>query len=192
MKKAFLLLFVFIGLAVGSAQAQSNIVKVNIISPVVRTGSVFYERTIAQDKSVQLGLFYTGFSVEDTKFSGFGVTPEFRKYLSSSKEAPQGFYIAPFLRYQSFNMTLEDTEWSDEETGEQEDITAKGTLNTFGGGVLIGGQWVFADRFVLDTFFGPSYNAGNIKVKSGDEEMFSTGAFSGFGIRSGIALGIKF
>lgn len=192
MKKAFLLLFVLVSLAAGSVQAQNNIVKVNIISPIVRTGSVFYERTIAQDKSVQLGFFYTGFSVDDTKFTGFGITPEFRKYLSSSKNAPEGFYIAPFLRYQSFNLKVDESGWYDEETGETEDVNGKATMNTFGGGMLIGGQWVFADRCVLDTFFGPSYNAGSVSVKDGDEDMFSTGAFSGFGIRTGVAIGIKF
>ena len=178
--------------AMGTAQAQSNIFKVNVISPIVRTGSVFYERTISEDKSVQLGFFYTGFSVDETKFSGFGITPEFRKYLSQSKQAPTGFYVAPFLRYQSFNLKAKESGWYDEETGEYTDIDAKATYSTFGGGLLIGGQWVFAERFVLDTFFGPSYNAGSIKVKSGSEDNFDTGAFGGFGIRTGVAFGLKF
>jgi hypothetical protein len=190
MKKFIFMAVAFFAMAAGAAQAQSNVVKVNVLSPVVSTASVFYERTIAEDKSLQLGLFYTGFSVGDTKFKGFGITPEFRKYLSSSKEAPAGFYLAPFLRYQSFNLKMEE---SDEWSQDGETTTSEATYNTFGGGLLIGGQWVFADRFVLDTFFGPSYNAGNIKAKDGaNEESFETGAFGGFGIRTGVALGIKF
>ncbi|MBC5994180.1 DUF3575 domain-containing protein [Pontibacter cellulosilyticus] len=184
MKRILLFVVAAIAISMSTAQAQSNIFKINVISPIVRTGSVFYERTIAADKSMQLGVFYTGFSIEDTKFSGYGITPEFRKYLSKSKEAPQGFYIAPFMRYQSFNMTAEYEGHSDH--------TDKATFKTFGGGMLVGSQWVFADRFVLDTFFGPNYNAGSIKVESGEEDAFDTGAFGGFGIRTGIAFGIKF
>lgn len=179
----------FAAMTLGAAQAQNNIVKVNVLSPVVSTGSFFYERTIADDKSLQLGLFYTGFGIGDTKFSGFGITPEFRKYLSSSKQAPEGFYLAPFLRYQSFNLKTEYNDWSSD--GEKN--TAEATFNTIGAGVLIGKQWIFADRFVLDTFFGPNYNAGNVKAKDGStEDQFETGAFGGFGIRTGIALGLKF
>lgn len=191
MKKVLVMAAAFFAMTMGAAQAQSNIVKVNILSPVVSTGSFFYERTIADDKSLQLGLFYTGFSIGETKFSGFGVTPEFRKYLSSSKQAPEGFYLAPFLRYQSFNLKTEYSDWSSESEGET--TTAEASYNTIGGGLLVGKQWVFADRIVLDTFFGPNYNHGNIKAKDGStEEQFETGAFGGFGIRTGIALGLKF
>lgn len=187
MKRILLLTVATFAIFMGAAQAQSNVFKVNILSPVVRTGSVFYERTISEDKSVQLGVFYTGFSVGETKFSGFGITPEFRKYLSSSNEAPEGFYLAPFLRLQSFKLKVEDSEFS--EGGD----SGEANLLTFGGGLLIGRQWVFADRFVLDTFLGPSYNAGSVKAKdNSSEENFETGAFSGFGIRTGLALGIKF
>lgn len=187
MKRILLLVVASFAISMGAAQAQSNVFKINIFSPIVRTGSVFYERTISEDKSVQLGAFYTGFSIEDTKFSGFGITPEFRKYLSSSNEAPAGFYLAPFLRFQSFNLKVEDSDWSEGDTGGEANFT------TFGGGLLIGRQWVFAERFVLDTFIGPSYNAGSIKAEdNANEENFDTGAFGGFGVRTGVALGVKF
>ena len=186
MKRILFLAMVAIAMSVGAVQAQSNVFKINIFSPIVRTGSVFYERTIAEDKSVQLGAFYTGFSIDDTKFSGFGITPEFRKYLSSSSEAPAGFYLAPFLRFQSFNLKIEESDF-------EEEVSGKANYTTLGGGLLIGRQWVFADRCVLDTFIGPNYNAGNIKVEEGaNEDAFETGAFGGFGVRTGVALGIKF
>lgn len=184
MKKVLLILLAVVAIASGSAQAQTNTFKVNLLSPIVRTGSVFYERTISADKSLQLGVFYTGASIDETKFRGFGITPEFRQYLSKSKEAPAGFYIAPFARYQSFTLTADEVN--------SDGTEAKGKFNAIGGGLLIGGQWIFADRFVLDTFFGPSYSKGNTKVTSGTEESFETGYFGGFGIRTGVSLGIKF
>lgn len=183
MKKVLFILLAVVAIASGSAQAQSNVVKVNILSPIARTGSVFYERTIAEDKSLQLGVFYTGASVDDVKFRGFGITPEYRQYLSKSKEAPEGFYLAPFARYQSFTVTADD---------ETMDVEAKGKFNSYGGGLLIGGQWLFNNRIILDTFFGPSYNKGNLKVTSGSEESLDTGFLGGFGLRTGVSIGLKF
>ncbi len=101
MKKAFLLIIVGFVWCSFSAQAQSNVFKVNIISPVFKTASVFFERAINEESSLQLGFFYTGYTGDDTKFRGFGITPEYRFYLSESA-APAGVYVAPFLRYQNF------------------------------------------------------------------------------------------
>ncbi|MFD2514771.1 DUF3575 domain-containing protein [Pontibacter locisalis] len=185
MKKFFLLQLVIIAISAGTTQAQSSLIKVNVLSPVVRTGSVFYEHAIADDKSLQLGVFYTNFKADDTRFSGYGITPEFRKYLSKSKQAPAGFYLAPFLRYQSFKIKADMSEGGTS-------MEAKGSLNTFGGGLTIGNQWIFGEHFVVDAFFGPSYNAGKVKVESGDEDSIDAGSFSGFGIRTGLAFGLKF
>ncbi|MBX9890955.1 MAG: DUF3575 domain-containing protein [Chitinophagaceae bacterium] len=111
---------------VASAQdgEKKNLVKVNMLSPLVRTGSFFYERKIGTNSSLQLGVFYTGSKFDELKLRGFGITPEFR-YYASEKGAMEGFYLAPFLRYQHYEIT---------------ELMNKGTLNTFGGGLLIGKQ----------------------------------------------------
>ena len=158
-------------------QAQENVFKINIFSPVVKTLNVQYERAISESGSLQLGFFYTGFSVSETKFSGFGLTPEYRIYLSDTP-APAGVYIAPFVRYQNFNISEEST-------------SSEGTYSSFGGGLIVGKQWIFKERIALDIFIGPSYSAGNVKVTSGSDS-FDVGAFDGFGVRTGICLGIGF
>ena len=164
------------------AQSPQNVIKLNIFSPIVRTLSVSYEKALSTDNSFQINVLYTGYSIDDTKLRGFGITPEYRFYLSESKDAPAGFYLGPFLRYQNLNLTIED-DVSDDEA----------TLSTIGGGLLVGGQWIFKDKISLDTFIGPSYNAGDIKVKDGaNEESFSTGIFSGFGVRFGVTVGYAF
>src|SRR5687767_14306372 len=91
-----------LSVAGSTAQAQTQVAKINILSPIFSTASLFYEQAVSVDKSAQLGFFYTGASLGDVKFRGFGVTPEFRFYLSDSKEAPRGAYLAPFVRYQNF------------------------------------------------------------------------------------------
>jgi hypothetical protein len=160
-----------------SARAQENVFKINIFSPIVKTFNLSYERKLSASSSFQLGAFYTGYSAGETKFSGFGVTPEYRFYLSES-EAPAGVYVAPFLRYQNFNLT--------------EDLSdSEGTLSMFGGGVVIGKQWIFKEKISLDIFIGPQYTTGDVKVTSGSD-TFDTGVFDGFGVRTGLTLGFAF
>ena len=181
MKKLLFIGFILIGFASGTL-AQENVVKINIFSPIVKTVSVFYERQLTDNTSGQLGFFYTGYKVTDTKFTGFGITPEWRYYFD---ETFRGFYLGPFARYQSFTLT---------NSYEFSDVEDEATLSTIGAGVLIGRQWLFNDWFSLDTFIGPSFNSGKVKVKSEgtEEDTFSTGAFDGFGVRVGVTLGAAF
>ena len=176
MKKVFVILCIV--LFAINVSAQKTVIKVNLLSPLVRTGSFFLEHAIGEETSIQLGALFTGFKAGDTKFSGFAITPEFRYYLSESP-APKGMFIAPYLRYQSFNL--------------EEEITAsKATFSGFGGGLLVGKQWIFKERISLELFIGPSYLSGSVDVESGTEDEFEVDAFDGFGLRSGITLGVAF
>ncbi|MEQ8424466.1 MAG: DUF3575 domain-containing protein [Cyclobacteriaceae bacterium] len=184
MKKIFLskgyfvaLFFAFLLFGVGRVNAQ-NTLKINILSPIVKTINLQYEKVISTSSSVQLGFFYTGYSTGGTSFSGFGLTPEYRFYLSDT-EAPAGVYVAPFIRYQSFNLKEDDI------SNSEADFTS------FGGGLILGKQWVFKEKVVLDIFLGPAYSSGNVKVKSGTDN-FDTGAFDGFGLRTGVCFGLVF
>ncbi|MBN8575651.1 MAG: DUF3575 domain-containing protein [Cytophagales bacterium] len=173
-KNLVLVLLVLTGIA---AKAQENVIKFNIFSPIVKTFNASYERKVSATSSFQLGGFFTSYSPGETSFSGFGITPEYRFYLSST-EAPEGVYVAPFVRYQSFKLT-EDTS------------NSKGTLSTFGGGLVIGKQWIFKEKISLDIFIGPQYSSGKVKVTDG-ADTFDTGAFDGFGVRTGLTLGFAF
>jgi len=163
------ILFIFV------AKAQDNVIKINIFSPIVKTFNIQFEHKLKADQSFQLGFFYTGVSSSNTDFRGFGITPEYRFYLSDT-EAPAGVYIAPFVRYQSYTLT---------NGGD------KGTLSLFGGGVIIGKQWIFKKKIAMDLFIGPSYSSGSVKVTQGNDN-FSTGIFDGFGLRAGLCLGYAF
>lgn len=162
-----------------AANAQSNAIKVNLLSPVVRTINLSYERVISENGSIQLGFFYTGAKVSDVKIDGFGLTPEYRFYLSSTP-APNGFYVAPFLRY--INFKAED---------QTDNTINKATVTQFGGGVVVGRQWVFKERVTFDLFIGPKYQGTDVKVTSG-QDTFSGSLFNNFGIRGGLTLGVAF
>lgn len=158
-------------------QAQENVVKLNIFSPIVKTFNISYERKLKATSSFQLGFFYSGYSAGDTKYSGFGITPEYRFYLSET-EAPQGVYVAPFLRYQSFKL-------------EDEPSSSKADFSAIGGGVIIGKHWIFKERISLDIFIGPAYYSGDVKGSSSGS-MYDTDAFDGFTVRGGLTLGVAF
>ena len=194
MKKLFLAsLLLTAGTA---AKAQDNVVKVNILSPLVKTGSFFFEHKVSENSSLQLGGLFTNWNVGSgdfaTKVTGFAITPEYRFYLSSNKKALEGFYVGPFLRYQ--NLTLKDSYSDYDVNGNPMTSTDEASLNTFGGGILIGHQWIFKQRFSLDTFLGPSYNGGSVSTKSsnGSQDSFDAGPFKGFGIRTGVTFGLAF
>ena len=178
-------------LGAGSASAQTNVIKINIFSPLVKTGSFFFEHKLNESSSLQLGALFTSYNIGDTDLSGFAITPEYRFYLSEKKEAMEGFYVAPFLRYQ--NLTLKATYDAYNSNGTTTQQTEKASLDTFGGGILVGHQWIFKQRFSLDTFLGPSYNGGSIKYEgSQGKSTFDAGTFKGFGVRAGVTFGVAF
>jgi hypothetical protein len=183
--KKIILLFLglsFLGSLGASAQtSKKNLIKADLLSPLVLTGSFAYERVVGANSSVQLGFYYTWFGILGTRFRGFGITPEYRFYLSASQQAPTGFYVGPFLRYQDVDLSLANNSA----------FTAN--LSSFGGGVVLGGQWVFSDIVSLDVYGGPSYNARNITYAGGAvEDDFTFTGFGSFGLRLGVRLGLAF
>lgn len=174
MKKTVLTALLLAGILTTKAQDTKNTIKLNPLSALIKTGSVFYERKLNEGMSAQLGFAYTGIKLDDVQFEGIAITPEVRFYLK--QKAISGVYAAPFLRYQNYSVT----------SGSD-----KGSYSSIGGGALIGRQWVYGSGFVLDLFFGPAYNSGNYKVKTGNEPDIK-GGIEGFGLRTGIALGFGF
>ena len=156
---------------------KMNAVKTDLFSPFLRTGVLKYERALNENISVQLGFFYTGYSPRESeaKLSGFGITPEFRYYLSDTP-APVGTYLAPNFRYMS--LTAEDP------TGNEE-----ATLTSFGLAINLGKQWMLKDIVLIDIWVGPAYNFRTLDDPSGEVDI--EGA-DGFGVRIGLALGIAF
>ena len=156
---------------------KMNVVKTDLFSAFLRTGVIKYERAFTDDISAQLGFFYTGFSPResDASLSGWGITPEFRFYLSDTP-APQGTYLAPNFRYMSL-------------TAEDQTINESGTLTSLGLAINLGKQWLLKDIVVIDAWVGPAYNFRTLDDPSGEVDI--EGA-DGFGIRIGLALGIVF
>jgi hypothetical protein len=183
MKKILILFFVIVFTMPSFSQEKTdeknekNVFKINTLSLFVLTPSIFYERKLSDITSAQLGAAYMGYKISDAKFSGLVLTPEFRIY--PKKNAINGFYIAPYLRY--MNLSVKST------TG---DLDA--SLTVMGGGLLFGRQWITKSGFNMDLFFGGHYGSGSAKAKSGESVWFDANLFSGFRTRIGFALGFAF
>src|SRR5215213_6346134 len=156
-----------------------NAIKLNPLSLVFATGNVAYERAVSENQSVQLGIFYSGVSISGLRYTGLGITPEYRIYFAGNRQALNGVYVGPFVRYQSFTLKSKDS-----------DSEAK--YSSFGGGAVIGWEKTWTSNFVLDIFAGPQYNKGKVKEKSGGTEFDVAGSIDGFGLRTGITLGFAF
>jgi len=175
-----LVLVSLFSIAKAQDNGNKNAIKINPLSLIFATGNVSYERAVSHNQSFQLGMFYSGVSLSGLKYSGLGITPEYRIYFAGHREAMNGVYVAPFARYQHFSL-------EDKETGD------KATYSSIGGGATIGWEKSWSSGFVLDMFVGPSYNSGKFKEKDTNEEEFNiSGGFEGFTIRTGITLGFSF
>ncbi|RYG15298.1 MAG: DUF3575 domain-containing protein [Chitinophagaceae bacterium] len=95
------------------------------------------------------------------EMGNFAITPEIKFYMG--KGVFKGFYIAPFLKYANYDLSI-NYEYGD--NGELMPLSGK--LNTYTAGVLFGAQWRLAKKFYLDwSIFGPQYgiSRGNIAGK---------------------------
>jgi len=178
MKKIALLGLTMLLISSGLNAQKMNAVKTDLFSPFLRTGVLKYERAFTEDISAQLGFFYTGWHVwgdSEAVLNGWGITPEFRLYLSDTP-APVGTYLAPNFRYMSL-------------TAEDPAVNEEATLTSFGLAINLGKQWMLKDIVLIDAWVGPAYNFRTLDDPSGEVDI--EGA-DGFGIRIGLALGIAF
>ncbi|MBA3899279.1 MAG: DUF3575 domain-containing protein [Bacteroidetes bacterium] len=158
MKKVLIFsIFAFLGICSSIAQDYQHVIKWNVLPAAYKNFSFQYEKTFHEKMSGAVGFSYMpsrslfSFGKEGQKevsFGGYSITPEFRYYVGRS-EAPYGFYFAPYLRFAKFKVTM-DTDMISEAVGY--DINEKffGTLTGFGGGLMIGSQWILGSGFSLD------------------------------------------
>ncbi len=173
------------------AMAQKNAVKVNLSSLAVKNYHIQYERKLVSKLTLNVGFRYMpksslpfqstfeslggGLDDEDIRISDFrigntAITVEPRIYLS--KKAMKGFYIAPYARYASFDMSLPFT--YDEPTGPGTSIKRNadftGKITSFSGGLMFGTQFNIAKRLVLDIW----WIGGHYGTSSGDLDFRPT------------------
>lgn len=170
-------------ISVGNVAYPHNIFKLNMTSLVFRNISLQYERILAPRMSVALGLrlmpkgqlsFVSALTnafddettdnfMNSTHIGGFAFTPEFRYYMG--KGYGKGFYLAPFLRYEHFNLQADYQ--LDNDNGSTTTIPFTGHIGTFGVGLLIGSQFNLGQHLSLDWWIlGPYYTANKLNLEA--------------------------
>jgi hypothetical protein len=173
-KKLFLLGMFFCAQSI-RAQEVKNSIKFEPLAAIFRTASVSYERAISDKSSLGLGFLYTNITLYGSKYDGYAITPEYKFYTKGN--AIKGVYLAPFARYQDYLIKNE---------------TDKGSLKGFGGGILLGRQWIYRSGFTLDLFFGPIYNTATYKPEFGNQVLKDNTLVKGMSVRAGVSIGVSF
>ncbi|MGX1930690.1 DUF3575 domain-containing protein [Flagellimonas sp. 2504JD4-2] len=165
MKKLHLTLMVCFLIGLGM-KAQENVVKINPLSLLFGSLELGYERVVSEKQSFQIDLGYTSFTSGSLQYSGFGIGGQYRFYVQSGKNAPEGWFLAPVASFSS---------------SKADDF--KTTVFVAGG--VAGYQWNW-DPITLDLYGGPAFYS----VDSNDTG-FDFG-FDGLGLRLGASLGLGF
>jgi len=162
-----------------SVKPGKNIFKVNLSAVALSHYSFQYERVVSKKQSFAIGF---GFSpsvdlpfkkdlsdqfggnsdaaraIETTKFTKITITPEYRFYVGK-RDAPEGFYIAPFARYVTMDLSQDYT--FTPKSGNLHLAHIDGKLSGYGGGLMFGAQWLLGkqkrvsiDWWIAGAFFG--------------------------------------
>ena len=148
-KIAFITIFAFF--AMPSIQAQKNVAKVDLLGFLFDNVQFSYERVVNEKSAFELSLSYkkvTGSLAtlsNDTDVNTIGGEAKYKFYLSSVSNAPRGWYVAPVINY--YSTTLEESGKS-------------GGVFSFGGGLLVGYQWMLGS-FAIDVNAGGIYKSVN-------------------------------
>lgn len=139
---------------------RNHILKTNLLSPLMGSGSLFFEAKVAPKASFQVGVFagkYKPISFTETTNKLWGVVPEVRFYLDRQRNGLAGFYLAPYLKYQHVNQRVEEGEFNFIDIIF---IDIEGYTKNFhevGGGLSAGYQLVRRGGFTFDMFGGFGY-----------------------------------
>jgi hypothetical protein len=139
-----------------SGKSQDNVIKLGLTGLPIGQIGLSYERVMAEKQSLVInagvliprklpGILVTSAELGDnSKLSGFSIVPEYRFYLTGrKKDAPRGFYVAPYLTVSNYSVKFSDKY-------ETHNIDIKGSLFIAGAGAQIGIQWLISDVVSID------------------------------------------
>jgi hypothetical protein len=150
---------------------RKNNVKINVSSLFLNNYNFYYERSLSRKISFSAGYRVMPKTILTTttlgekamdlldeddddndlskmSLSNNTITGEFRFY-GGRKPGARGFYLSVYGRYSKFSI---DYPYDFHSGGKNYKIPLKGNLTGFGGGLMIGAQWLIARRVVLDWY----------------------------------------
>jgi len=162
-----------------------NIVKVNTAALLLSNVSLLYERKLNEHWSVLAGAGYRwGGSVpkalglgevivssSTSGITGFSITPEIRYYFNFCECGgfPSGLYTGLYGRYTKFYGDLTFNVWNGSEYYQ---ALVSSNLREFGGGLQLGYQFIFKQRWTVDFMFaGPRLSTYKFKADLESDDL---------------------
>jgi hypothetical protein len=140
---------------------QENVIKLGISGVAYGDFSLSYERKVATKSAINFTFGYINPNVSllgsslpqhsSTKvglselYDGFHTSLDYRFYVGK-KEAPKGFYLAPYLRYFGYKFLV-----IDEIDGDYFKVNSH--ISSIGLGFQMGYHWIVYDKISIDWYF---------------------------------------
>ena len=164
------------------SRTPKQVVKLNISQLFLTNLALQYEYGFHKNFSAALGVSYLvprkmptqvydepssadGFI--SPKFGGFSITPEIRFYpgKKETRQAPHGFYLAPYFRYTRYTVSADYNEVVSPTVTNKYKGTATYSGNSFG--LMIGSQWIIGKHFSIDWWIiGGGYGKAKLKLEA--------------------------
>ncbi|MCD4771865.1 MAG: DUF3575 domain-containing protein [Bacteroidales bacterium] len=207
MKNTILLFaLMFSIVSVTSAQQQnenntsnnySNTVKFSTLPFVNSTFQLSYERFLKKDKSLAL---FAGYTYRDNwrdEREGFNFEMQYKYFVFESKgrKTVKKLYFAPYVSFYYTDFTDEEYYWYNNDPEEDYYSTVNYIIKSYRGGVLVGFNWILAERITLDIYLGGGIRKTNNFNKNSDtnynRSVWEPG-YNGIAPKIGMDVGINF
>jgi hypothetical protein len=143
-------------------------IKFNPLSIVYNCFNFQYQYANNKKRSFQVGGYFLNYKDNidrSDSYNGFGITPEYRFYLTG-KENMTGWFVGPYLRYEYFShiytnyyKIYESTNYTGDYHYENKIFTG----NAVQVGAILGYQKTWTNGFTFETFLGIGYHNASIK-----------------------------
>lgn len=160
---AFFCILLFLSFTnIFEAKAQKHLIKANLLGIMSGQYGGSYELVLSEKLTFVANASYisrsrdTGFGVEVVSESGYMIAPELRFYLGSIyAAAPRGLFLGPNFLYEKVDVEVQDVP--------ADTLVTSGAASNIGYGLVVGNQWVFNEKFVLEIAFNPYYNQASLE-----------------------------
>lgn len=172
-------IFLFSTAAFAQSEVLPNVVKINPLGAIFGAASLGYERALNEKSSIVILPSFGFLKSGGFKYTTIGLGAEYRIYFTGS--APRGTYVAPGASAQFGTAKIDNGDGSGD---------SKTNISGFTVKAIIGHQWIWRSKFVLDLNGGIQYINLSFKDKSGD--FAGANALSGIVPALSVSIGYNF
>jgi len=178
MKKLIVLLALIPCIAQAQLLDGKNVIKMNLSSITLRNYHFIYERGLGKKTSLSIGYRFmpkgdlplkryfedeldneADVNLNGVQISNWAITPEFRYYFG--KGVRRGFYLAPYMRFASFNLSTPVRYTSSAPGNPSYYADFAGKLTSVNGGLMLGVQYTVFKNMVIDFWIAGAHYGGS-------------------------------